>query len=156
VSRASSAQVQVRAQWGEPDDQPRHALAAGLGSEVGFGLRYTQFTPGSPWAPWVAAGLLASGAGCDLSLPTILFRRPAEVRSPAAEGFVSLGLTVEYADVPHVAGTGFAALGYRRWVHPRRLWFWEVSVGVNQHLWGDRPWGGYTGFAGRLQWGTTF
>jgi hypothetical protein len=150
-------QVQVQVQWGEPDEQPRHALALGAGSEMGLiGLRYVQFTPGSPVAWWVAGGSHAAGVGWDVSLPSILFHRPLEVPVPTTEGFVTIGLTFEYAEVPRAAGTGVASIGLRRWFKPRRFSFLELSFGVNQHLWGGRPWGGDTGAAARLQWGLTF
>ncbi len=149
--------MRAQVQWGAPEEQPRHASAIGLGTEMGMiGLRYVHFTPGSPVAWWVAAGAQAAGVGWDVNLPSIVFHRPLEVPVATSEGFVSLGATLEYAEVPQPAGTVFAALGYRRWYNPRRLWFLEISLGVNQRLWGGRPWGGNTGLAGRFQWGTTF
>ena len=119
-------------------------------------MRYVQFTPGSPLAWWAGAGSHAAGVGCDVSLPSIVFHRPLEVAVPTTEAFVSLGLTIEYAEVPTAAGTGFVAFGFRRWFKPRRSSFLELSLGANQHLWGGRPWNGDRGVAGRLEWGLTF
>lgn len=149
--------MRVKWQWGEPDEQPRHAVALGPGSEVGLiGLRYVQFTPGSPVAWWVGAGMHAAGIGWDVSLPSILLHRPLEVPVLTTEAFVTIGLTVEYAEVPTLAVTGIAAFGMRRWFEPRRFSFLEFSFGVNQRLWGGRPWLGNTGGAGRLAYGVTF
>ena len=137
--------MQAQVQWGEPDGQPRHAVALGAGTEMGLiGLRYVQFTPGSPVAWWVAAGAHAAGVGWDVSLPSILFHRPLDVPVPTTEAFVTVGLTLEYAEVPKAAGTGFASIGLRRWFEPRRFSFRELAFGVNQRVGGGRPWDGLT------------
>ena len=155
IHREARAQVEVR--WGAPDDQPRRAVAFGLGSDVGMlGLRYVQFFPPSPLALWAAAGTDAAGAGCDLVLPHLHIRHPPSPAPDRYEAFVSLGLTTQYRWVSSAAGTWLVELGLRRWADASRRWFGEFAFGGNRHLWGGDPWAGSAGLAVRLQMGATF
>jgi hypothetical protein len=136
VGREPPPSLHPRVEWGPPPDQPRNAVAVGLGNVVGIiGVRYQRFLAPGPLVAWVGVGAYGGGVGFELSLPRLLLIERARAPIRELEGYISLGLTQGWlGDVPHT-GSAVAELGLRSWYGGRTMFF-DFGIGGSHGVWG--------------------